>query len=82
MKKHQTKSVRNSTSAKIKKIEKKNTIQLYQEFAKAKNVLTTQIRIENVKLTNFLCKRKILDINSSTCLCDYQRQIMKHVIIL
>ena len=62
------------------KIEK-STIQLHQKFAKAKNVLATQIRIENVKLTNFLYKRKILNINSSTCFCDHQRQIMKHVIV-
>ena len=52
-KKHQTKSFRNSTSTKIKKIEK-NTIQLHQKFAKTKNVLATQICIENVKLANFL----------------------------
>ena len=51
-KKHQTKSFRNSTSTKIKKIEK-NTIQLHQKFAKAKSLLTTQIRIENIELTNF-----------------------------
>ena len=79
-KKHQTKSFRNSTSTRIKKIEK-STIQLHQEFAKAENVLITQIRIENVKLTNFLYKRKISDIDSSTCFCDHQRQIMKHVIV-
>ena len=65
---------------KLKKLEK-NTIQLHQEFAKAENVLATQIRIENVKLANFLYKRRISDIDSSTCLCDHQRQIMKHVIV-
>ena len=79
-KKHQTKSFRNSTSTKIKKIEK-STIQLHQEFAKAESVLATQIRIENVELANFLYKRRISNIDLSTCFCDHQRQIIKHVIV-
>ena len=62
------------------KIEK-STIQLHQEFAKTENVLATQIRIENVKLTNFLYKRRVSDIDLSTCLCDHQKQTMKHVIV-
>ena len=53
----------------------------FKEFAKAENVLTTQIRIENVKLTNFLYKRRVSDIDLSTCLCNHQKQIMKHVIV-
>ena len=56
-------------------------IQLHQNLVKAKSVLATQIRIENVRLANFLYNRKISEINSSTCLCDYQRQTMKHIIV-
>ena len=56
-------------------------IQLYQNFVKAESVLATQIRIENVRLTNFLYNRKISKINSSTCFCDHQRQTMKHIIV-
>ena len=56
-------------------------IQLHQNFVKAKNALTTQICIENVKLANFLYNRRISEINSSTCLCDDQRQTMKHIIV-
>ena len=56
-------------------------IQLHQNFVKAKNALTTQIRIENVKLTSFLYNRRISKINSSTCFCDYQKQTMKHIIV-
>ena len=70
-KKHQTKSFRNFTSIKIKIIKKK-TIQLHKKFAKVKSVLTTQIYIENVKLTNFLYKRRVLNINSSTYFCNHQ----------
>ena len=51
----------------------KKMIQLHQSFVKAKSALTTQIRIENVRLTNFLYNHKISKINSSTCFCDYQR---------
>ena len=56
-------------------------IQLHQNFVKAESVLTTQIRIENVKLANFLYNRKISEINSSTCFCDYQKQTMKYIIV-
>ena len=56
-------------------------IQLHQNFVKAKNALTIQIRIENVRLANFLYNRKISKINSSTCLCDHQKQTMKHIIV-
>ena len=56
-------------------------IQLHQNFVKAESVLTTQIRIENVRLTNFLYNRRISEINSSTCLYDHQRQTMKHIIV-
>ena len=57
-------------------------IQLHRNFVKTENVLATQIRIENVRLTNFLYNRKISKINSSTCFCDHQKQTMKHIIVL
>ena len=56
-------------------------IQLYQIFVKVKNVLTTQIVIENVRLTHFLYNRTVSKINSSTCFCDYQKQTIKHIIV-
>ena len=77
---YQTKSFQNLISARTKNIDKK-MIQLHQNFVKAKSALTTQIRIENVKLANFLYNRKISKINLSTCFCDYQRQTMKHIIV-
>ena len=57
-------------------------IQLHQNLVKTKNVLATQIRIENVKLANFLYNRRISKINSSTCFCDHEKQTMKHIIVL
>ena len=56
-------------------------IQLHQNFVKAKSVLATQICIENVRLANFLCNRKISEINLSTCFCDHQKQTMKYIIV-
>ena len=56
-------------------------IQLHQNFVKTESVLTTKIRIENVKSTNFLYNFKILKINLSTCFCDHQKQSMKHKIV-
>ena len=56
-------------------------IQLHQNLVKAESALTTQIRIENVKLANFLYNRRISEINSSTCLCDHKKQTTKHIIV-
>ena len=56
-------------------------IQLHQNFVKAENALATQIRIENVRLANFLYNCRVSEISSSTCLCNYQRQTMKHIIV-
>ena len=56
-------------------------IQLHQNFVKAKSALATQIRIENVRLANFLYNRRISEISSSTCFCDHQKQTMKHIIV-
>ena len=56
-------------------------IQLHQNFVKAKSALATQIRIENVRLANFLYNDRISEINSSTCFCNHQRQTMKHIIV-
>ena len=56
-------------------------IQLHQNFVKAESALTTQIRIENVRLANFLYNRRVSEISSSTCLCDHQKQTMKHIIV-
>ena len=46
-----------------------------------KSALTAQIRTKNIKLANFLYNRKMFDVNSSTCLCEHQRQTMKHIIV-
>ena len=80
MKKSSNKIVSKSHLSKNKKHRQK-MIQLHQNFVKAKSVLATQIRIENVKLANFLYNRRVSKINSSTCLCDHQKQTMKHIIV-
>ena len=56
-------------------------IQLHQNFVKAQSALATQIRIENVKLANFLYNRKISEISLSTCFCNHQKQTIKHIIV-
>ena len=58
------------TNTRILKLEI-NTIQLHQNFAKAKSALTTQIRTKNIELANFLYKRRISKVNLSTCFCEH-----------
>ena len=54
---------------------------MHQNFAKIKNVLSTQICIENVKLKKKICNCRISKINSLMCLCKHEKQIIKHIII-
>ena len=70
----------------------KSHIDKNQENWKEHNSTTSRIResrkcLSNTnshrkcKISKFLYKRRISNIDSSTCLCDHQRQIMKHVIV-
>ena len=55
---------------------------LHFELNKTKNVLTIQIKIEIINLTNYLYKARISKITISICKCEYHRQTIKHIIII
>jgi hypothetical protein len=48
---------------------------------KAKSSLTTQIRTRKIKFADFLHKRKMFEMKSISCRCDWRRQMTKHVIM-
>jgi hypothetical protein len=47
---------------------------------KIESNLITQMRIDRIDLTNYLFHRRMLTIVSSTCSCEWLKQITKHII--
>jgi hypothetical protein len=60
----------------------KKRLKLHDHLRKFESALTTQIRTKKIDFANFLHRRKNLEINTSTCRCDWHRQTVKHVIML
>jgi hypothetical protein len=56
---------------KQKNIDKKR-LQLYDQLKKIENSLSIQIRIEKIDFVDFLFKRKILEVTSISCRCDWK----------
>jgi hypothetical protein len=59
----------------------KKHFKLHDKFFKIESNLITQMRIDRIDLTNYLFHRRIFTIVSSTCSCDWFRQITKHIIL-
>jgi hypothetical protein len=69
-----------SISIQIDFVDKKR-FKLHDQLKKIENSLTIQIRIEKIDFASFLHRRKILDVKSICCRCDWSNQTIKHVII-
>ncbi len=69
-----------SISTQIDFVDKKR-FKLHDQLKKIESFLTTQIRIEKINFASFLHRRKILDVKSIFCRCDWSNQTTKHVIM-
>jgi hypothetical protein len=69
-----------SISIQIDFVEKKR-LKLHKQLKKIENFLTIQIRIEKIDFASFLHRRKIFDVKSIFCRCDWNNQMIKHVIM-
>ncbi len=69
-----------SISTQTENIDKKR-LQLHDQLKKIESSLSTQIRIEKIDFVDFLFKRKILEVTSISCRCDWDNQTIKHVIM-
>ncbi len=69
-----------STSIQTEDIDKKR-LQLDDQLKKIENSLSTQIPIEKIDFVDFLFRRKILEVTSISCRCDWDNQTIKHVIM-
>jgi hypothetical protein len=59
----------------------KKRLKLHDQLKKIESSLTIQIRIEKIDFASFLHRRKILDVKSIFCRCDWNNQTIKHVIM-
>jgi hypothetical protein len=69
-----------SISIQIDLVDKKR-FKLHDQLKKIESFLTIQIRIEKIDFASFLHSRKILDVKSIFCRCDWSNQTTKHVIM-
>jgi hypothetical protein len=69
-----------SISTQIDLVDKKR-LKLHDQLKKIESFLTIQIRIEKIDFASFLYRRKILDVKSTFCRCDWSNQTTKHVIM-
>jgi hypothetical protein len=59
----------------------KRRLKLHDQLKKIESFLTIQTRIEKIDFASFLHRRKILDVKSIFCRCDWSNQMIKHVIM-
>jgi hypothetical protein len=59
----------------------KKRLKLHDQLKNIESSLTIQIRIEKIDFASFLHRRKILDVKSIFCRCDWSNQTTKHVIM-
>ncbi len=69
-----------SISTQTENIDKKR-LQLHDQLRKIESSLSTQIRIEKIDFVDFLFRRKIFEVTSISCWCDWDNQTIKHVIM-
>jgi hypothetical protein len=69
-----------SISTQIDFVDKKR-FKLHDQLKKIESFLTIRIRIEKIDFASFLHRRKILDVKSIFCWCDWSNQTIKHVIM-
>jgi hypothetical protein len=54
---------------------------MHQSLRKIESFLITQIRSKKIDLTSFFFHRRVLDVFSSICFCDWYQQTIKYVIM-
>jgi hypothetical protein len=56
-------------------------LKLHKKLRKFESSLATQIRRNRIKLIDYLFSRRMLNVVSSTCFCDWIRQNVKYIVL-
>jgi hypothetical protein len=81
--KYQKKHAKHSLNicATLKNFFRKNKFTFHTKLIKSQSALITQMRTERIKLTSYLHARKIFIFVNSTCVCEYDKQTLRHVFL-
>ncbi len=60
---------------------RKNKLTLHTKLTKSQNALITQMRTERIKLACYLHAKKMSTFVNSTCVCGYDKQTLRHVLL-
>jgi hypothetical protein len=56
-------------------------LKLHKNLTKFESSLTTQIRTERIELIDYLFSKKMSNVLSSACFCDWIKQNVKHIVL-
>jgi hypothetical protein len=56
-------------------------MKLHKDLTKSKNSFVTHMRTKRIELIDYLFFRRVLTVLSSSCICDHQRQTLRHVLL-
>jgi hypothetical protein len=56
-------------------------LKLHEKLTKFESNLTTQIRTNRIELIDYLFNKKMSNVVSSTCFCDWIKQNVKHIVL-
>jgi hypothetical protein len=54
---------------------------LHKTLSKSENVFVTHMRTKRINFVDYLFSRDVSTMSSSSCICDYSRQTLKHALI-
>jgi hypothetical protein len=77
---NQTKYRRNSCLTLTNDITVKR-LKLHEKLTKLESSLATQIRTNRIELIDYFFSRRVSNVVSSTCFCDWIRQNVKHIVL-
>jgi hypothetical protein len=56
-------------------------LKLHEKLTKLESNLATQIRTNQIKLIDYLFSKRVSNVVSSTCFCDWIKQNVKHIVL-
>jgi hypothetical protein len=56
-------------------------LKLHEKLTKFESSLATQIRTDRIKLIDYFFNKRMSNVVSSTCFCDWIRQNVKHIVL-
>jgi hypothetical protein len=56
-------------------------MKLHKDLIKSKNFFAIYMRTKRIKLTDYFFFRRVFIVLTSSCLCEYSRQTLRHILL-